>query len=508
MRGPATQSLQSLQAVAAAVARIDANLSALSIDPDRSVTYSGNMKRLRAILRERCFPAASKATHHESNRLHIVVFGGSMTDGSMNCMAQKNVLCTAKYKPTHLTWRSKLIHLLQTGLPGCKIHLRSSLFPASRSDVLLASPLLVRSSDDVVIEDFTVNDQRGTTVVKGRINNTKLLTSTIAGHEVLALSARSQNASLLLMESFPAFGWPPQCVPFDDHVHRTISRTYAVPIISFMRAICTPGELEMRSHEPVRRHWVAGCGAFDEAGTDCEPHPGPHTHQVYAWLLARYLLHQAMLAFTNVMPTIDEPSQPLPSATFLDPNQLEALRGCAPSLIKSSINARVSCGEPLPARGSWYCYEDKPGKRGWIAEGHHSHAGIPGGPGVAMEPQDITFTMKGTRYGKLVVGYLRSYEGMAPASLFINGNVSAAVTLDAVWADRTSQTHFDVFPLQTIAAHVALSGSHHHPSRLTVTLRVPAIRRPGQPPLRGSGAQGRQEQVQGRKFKLTQLVSC
>jgi len=77
---------------------------------------------------------------------------------------------------------------MQQGLPGCQVDVHVVVRPASRSDVLLDRGV-VDSHDDIVLEDFTVNDQRGAAVSQdGRLNDTRILTSVIAGHEVLAQS--------------------------------------------------------------------------------------------------------------------------------------------------------------------------------------------------------------------------------------------------------------------------------------------------------------------------------
>jgi len=110
-----------------------------------------------------------------------------MTDGSMNCLSN-HVVCGVKQKPQHLRWVSLLKELMQQGLPGCQVDVHVVVRPASRSDVLLDRGV-VDSHDDIVLEDFTVNDQRGAAVSQdGRLNDTRILTSVIAGHEVLAQS--------------------------------------------------------------------------------------------------------------------------------------------------------------------------------------------------------------------------------------------------------------------------------------------------------------------------------
>jgi hypothetical protein len=476
---------------------VEANLSRLLIDPDRAVANAGNARLLRGVLAEHCFSTGSP------KRLNVAVLGGSMTQGSQNCLSRAGVLCKGRFlMRRELTWHGRLSSLLQRALPGCRVTMRPRLKPANRIDSLLPAMSPLDPSDHIVVEDFTVNDQRGNTVVEGVLNDTRVLSLTIAGHEVVAQAARAQNSSLLLMESFPAFGRPPRCATYDDYVHRAVAQAYALPLISFMRAVCTEAERRAYSGEPAQRHWRAGCGTIDAEGMGCEPHPGPYTHGIYALLLARYVLRHAALACADMGVSahgVKEQPLPSPSAHVLPAEQMEKLRGCGPTDIRTRIDMAEECGEPFHRNGSWRCYEDMPGKPGWIAEQQQS-AGLGSstsvGSGQPLPPQALTFVMRANSRGKLIVGYLRSYEGMARASLFVNGHSDHFVTLDGLWESNTSQTQFAMFQWSAIANHTIL-GSSHHPSRVQVTLTVPAVgTRPYDVPGRAS------------KFKLVELRSC
>jgi len=245
----------------------------------------------------------------------------------------------------------------------------------------------------------------------------------------------------------------------------------------------------MRSAEPTLLHWRAGCGRLDTGGTDCEPHPGPHTHQVYAWLLASYIFRQS--AFTCAASEAravsshmleQEQGQPSPSAALLQPDVLNSLRGCSPKVVLSSVSTDVACGSPFRASG-WTCFEDRRGKRGWIAEAYSSS-----NSSGSLEPRQLVFRMRAATAGKLVVGYLRSYEGMGRASLTVSDyrqrNRSSGFMLDGLWTDQTSQVQHDVLRWSQVAPDFRLVGSYHHPMHVLVALTIPNA------PLQQAGVRG------------------
>eukprot|EP00966_Prymnesium_polylepis_P047227 1093382-Prymnesium_polylepis.1 len=93
---------------------------------------------------------------------------------------------------------------------------------------------------DLVIEDYTINDQRGKTVVEGRIVNSSVALHDILGaHEYMAQQLQTKRVGLIMMEAFPVFRGPLRCQPHLEYVHTAVSRAYAVPVVSFMRGVCS-----------------------------------------------------------------------------------------------------------------------------------------------------------------------------------------------------------------------------------------------------------------------------
>ena len=103
--------------------------------------------------------------------------------------------------------------------------------------------------------------------------------------------------------------------------------------------------------------------------------------------------------------------------------------------------------------------------------------------------------------GRLVVGFLRSYAGMASVSVILDGDLLHAATLDGMWSDTSSQVDYKSFALKSLGRAQKRFGSHLHPSVHTVSLRIPAINATDEhDPAPRPAVEG--------KFKLTYLATC
>ena len=503
-------------ALLAAANQHASNLALIGVDADRALIHPGNGEYLRERLWSRCLEADASNSSYTKRTLIVVATGGSMTHGSMNCLSTQRILCAGPHLQEHRAWPSLLRQHLQSVLPGCKVYLRRAINPATMITGMFRDINRVAQPDaDLVIEDYTVNDQRGKTIIGGRVNDSNALQHILGGHEFLAMRLRAQRTPLIMTEAFPDFKPPLQCQADSDYSHAAIAKSYALPVLSFMRAVCNESATADASRWPAQQHWRAGCGTLNEVGWKCMPHPGPHTHAIYAALLAVYLLRQAAASAVFYDPARhtfarmhelerlraqEPPASSSAGPIVLPPSELEQLRGCGwGDGILTSVDATQNCdlrtklGRRKHAdkeKGSapgWSCYEDRPGKPGWIANATRDRT-----------PRTLTVIMRGTAMtGHLVIGFLRSYEGMGSASVFADGNKSTAVTLDGHWDEGTSQTQYVSIPLAKIV-HRPL-GSVHHPSLHSIHVQVPSIEEEAVV-LDSSQTVG--------KFKLVSLATC
>ena len=419
-----------------------------------------------------------------------------MTQGFMNCgttIAGKQ--CTVPCDD--LSWYRVLGRHLQSGLPGCRVTMLRSTSRGGRT-VTTAQRFdtrVKRSGAHIVITDLTVCDLRGVTSSLDEVR-------VQAGMEVLVRRTLSDDAptALLHMESWSELNPMGACKGRAAHrLHLPVAQHYGVPAASFMLGVCAT-----RPESALRRHWRGGCSPnasacqrLDTIGSECEPHPGPHTHRVFALVLAERILGEAVEAAGSMAdpeaaagaaaatagsslrrPT---PLNESVTPTLLPPSALAALAACRAhhgtgNPLATLDFAEGACGEPAQ-NGGWRCYSDRPGKPGWISE-VSSHGGH--GDGAPT----LSFSMP-LGSSKLTVGYLRSYDArMGVARVWLDDDTGAAVLLNGSWASRTSQTDI-------LSARV--SGLCRETCR---------ARR------RGEAHEVHVQRFSGRKFKLLLLEVC
>ena len=156
--------------------------------------------------------------------------------------------------------------------------------------------------------------------------------------------------------------------------------------------------------------------------------------------------------------------------------------------------AEGGCGAPTRAVG-WRCYEDRPGKRGWISEDGVTYsgpnavvvrsAGAPGFrvPDAPAPPLSFDVPLGST---KLTIAYLRSYDArMGVAKIWMDDDDQAAVHLNGTWSSRTSQTDIHSVRIAFLCGESCLRRKR---SNLQHSVHV--------------------QRVSGRKFKLLLLEVC
>lgn len=464
------------------VTKLEFNLTAYDANLERALVNAGKTSQLRRkLLRCLALPALSILEYRRPQKptLNIGVIGGSMVQGNMNCGGGGVYGCARRHQVRNdLAYPRSLENMLRQALPGCKVQLRERAMGASGiSTVLHSWSAMFNGQEDLVIEDFSVNDVRGKVMVRGKCNDTKAVHKHLGSHEFMTRRIRERNASLLLMEAWPAY--PTRCSPYTEYVHRTVADFYALPLISFMRAICNESSRESWSNAPAAEHWPAGCGDLDTPGGSCEPHPGPHTHDIYAHLIALFILRNAVEACAEVSAgaAVDAANEmpPLGVSTIMPQNDLTALHhllSCAPpaKTVIEGCSFQQRYLYPKRKMVGFQCYEDRPGKPGWISE-----AGV---------RSSLSFLVKATKTGSIILGFLRSYEGFGRAMVDIDGNHS--ISLDGHWDERTSQVEYIAFKNEDVFNRSSLSRSFHHPSTHHVRLHTTGEAR----------------------FKLVKLVTC
>ena len=392
-----------------------------------------------------------------------------MTQGFMNC-GSTNHGFQCMLPCDSLAWYRQLEVQLRRGLPGCQVKMSRVTSRGGRTVTTAQryETRVRRANAHVIITDLTICDLRGVTSSLDEVRVT-------AGWESLlrrVLAERSAPA-LVHVESWAAFSpmGPCRTNATAHRLHLPLARRYGVPVTSFMLGVC--------AHHPdlaPRLHWRGGCAAnastcggasgaraLDTPGFECEPHPGPHTHRVFAMLLAELMLGAAKRAAHELSRATGSAGVrwPLPRPQPLD---LDSTPTVMPESIMSQLSgcrahhgvsnplatldfAEGGCGKPLRHAG-WRCYEDRPGKPGWISEdGGRVEDGRGGGPGpatmlisAALPSPPLSFSVP-LGSSKLTVAYLRSYDArMGVARVWLDDDDASGFLLNGSWASRTSQT--------------------------------------------------------------------
>lgn len=443
-----------------------------------------------------------------------------MTQGFMNC-GSKDVSkqCTIPCDP--MAWYRVLERRLQRGLPGCNIKMFRTTSRGGRT-VTTAQRYETRvrraaKNPHVIITDLTVCDLRGIT---SSLDEMRVR----AGWETLIRRVLTEETApaLVQMESWSSFSPMGPCITNKTEAHKLhlpLAVRYGVPVASFMLGVC--------SHRPdvaQLTHWRGGCSAtastcggrlgvrgLNDPGLECEPHPGPHTHHVYALILAELMLGEAKRMMMSTSRNTDRggeaalvplPSRPAPldaaaMPTVMPASALADMSGChahhgVSNPLATLDFAEGSCGKPVH-HVSWRCYEDRPGKRGWISEDDaiNTVVGTWASTGGTNVGSPLTFSMPlGSSKlplsgSKLTVAYLRSYDTrMGAAKVWLDDDDTMGVVLNGSWASRTSQTD-----IQSIRMS-GLCGESCRVRRGDAKHRVHVQR------------------ISGRKFKLLLLEVC
>ena len=501
-------------------------MSSLAISSQAARANHGNTSLLHWNL-GRCFKK-EPSPDTPLPELRVLVVGCSMTQGFMNCGSHEVVKqCTIPCDV--MAWYRLLEQRLRRGLPGCDVKVFRSTSRGGRT-VTTAQRYETRvrraaKSPHLIITDLTVCDLRGIT---SSLDEMRVR----AGWETLIRKVLTEEAApaLLQMESWSSFSPMGPCLTNKTEAHKLhlpLAVHYGVPVASFMLGICAH-----RPDHAQRRHWRAGCsgnastcgGAFgvrglNTLGLECEPHPGPHTHRVYALIMAELILGEAKRMINTIgrrasrdasgalsptalvaglpsqPPTLNMATMPavMPDSILSEMSACHAHHGVGNPLATLDF-AESACGTPERHDG-WRCYEDRPGKRGWISEDDMSNV-LTGSGNVVLRADGalgapLTFAVP-LGSSKLTVAYLRSYDArMGAARVWLDDDVDAGVVLNGSWASRTSQTDIYSARMSHVCGATCKKRVTDRKARRTSELHRVHVQR-----------------ISGRKFKLLLLEVC
>ena len=449
----------------------------------RAVVHSGDIAPLRHHL-QRC-----TAGHPFT----VVALGCSMTEGRMACFGKGTGACMDNGCP-RLRWCGKVQRWLSRLLP-CRVSVACARRGSGSATYAYGFEALVaRHKPALVLSNIAHCDTTLTPVSdayeKVKAASEYVIRRTLAlpaayVHMQPAAPLRSPDAAALCADEAtqPQRAWPLE-----------LARHYALPALSFTRAACAADPLL----GPLR-HWDGGCSAtaalceprnVSWPGVKCFIHPGAHTHHLYSLLFVERVLSAARDAAATSATTataaaaaaaaatataaaaaeavsVASAAKPGPEVeglpTFYRAEEVERFGICAGGGDRHDFSA--ACEQPASdGDGGWRCFEDVPGRKGWVGFSNSS------------APLSWSLPLRGaTGNGTVIVTYVRSYEGFGVARAWLDDDEARGVELDGRWASRTSQPFLHVLPIRRLCGESceaksstlvkyprALRGAHLH----------------------------------------------
>jgi hypothetical protein len=310
----------------------------------------------------------------EKGAIKILVLGGSETAG-VNCNDGINQLKECAWSARYKSW-------LQAKCPTAQVILDNQASGGTTTSASLPSlNLWLATNPDIVFVDFIVNDS-----FEAQENAQNLL----AIYESLILQVRHIQKPIFL--AFLISCALERCSSVRDIIF-WVSTVHDVGIVSYYDVAHCAAHL---SGTNVSLFW-------DTTGT----HPSWKVHQLMADTLAYVTAFHSFtegkanttLAYTEVLENLN---------SCMSPMSLYIAR--SPPLIGITSNG-------------WHLEEDRPGKPGWITYSNSS---------------SITYDVCFGEHPRLMVTWLRSYEGLGNVRMTLNGK---NVLLPGLWTSSMDQSH-------------------------------------------------------------------
>jgi hypothetical protein len=164
-------------------------------------------------------------------------------------------------------------------------------------------------------------------------------------------------------------------------------------------------------------------------------HPAWHVHQLLANLLAMSLAEEHRHGCRRLPRAETENYQRIQIVQPLFGGKEDELRCSTPLSVMSTLRTSQAMRPLVPASTvGWTLEEDTPGKPGWLS---------------FIADQEISFDLH-FQHGDLIVGFLRSYNNLGKAHLWVSATgtghlgpgaatVASPLTLNGLWPDRKSE---------------------------------------------------------------------
>uniref|UniRef100_A0A7S1SFY0 SGNH hydrolase-type esterase domain-containing protein n=1 Tax=Alexandrium catenella TaxID=2925 RepID=A0A7S1SFY0_ALECA len=409
---------------------------------------------------EQLVPLMQKLQRGET--LKMVVFGGSSTAGS-NCKQGPRM---NPIYAKECAWPRRFQHWLQEAFPQGKVELVNfAQGAATSSSILAGAGLMLQSYDshradhdkgaDIIFVDALVNDVYQIQNDWGHDGSANRRLVDLSTNSALAYEQLLRTLHTLQPEAviFPVIAGCDLCRRHRE-IHRKVIDFYNLPKLDWGDVVA----------------W--------------KPHlwDGPDVHPFY-WYHASLADVMAQLWGSVWQDTCSAGYSRLDwHRTYNDPAELKTFQPCLHPL--SAYDAAVpSSTKNVEMTGGWALYEDRPGKPGWISET----------PGSRM-----AMNVKFGKHPVLVISWMRSYEKMGYANMYLNGK---NYQLDGQWTEGLKENvtlaytrwlQVDRPSIQVGPYEVGVAGFNIGPdSNMTMVFEVPL-----------------DHTVKYKKMKILQVFTC
>lgn len=425
----------------------------------------GSVEPLRRVL--------CKAARGDS--INVVVAGGSVTAGT-GC-------ASGQFASLDCAWPNVLEVFLNSAFPTSdpsKKHRVENLSERASSSIVAVEILAPHRArlgvaTDLIIVDYAVNDasniqikpafRRKTEHFERQRHNSSSSCSSLRGdyrdrlmvatERIVrwGISLPSQPA-LVYLETFNSrVPWAKQA----QEVHAVVASYYELPMISYRDAVWHLWQRLRRSSDSSKEECTRlGLAPLcsEAFWTSKGLHPPRHVHQLLAGLIAGTFIEEwknGCAAAKDEAPgskprsSTHHPSSSRAIAPLFGSTTISSSEGShgrvdgycgTPITVMSTLSTSASLLKPLRPRAqgsAWQLEEDVPGKKGWITYGHSIEGGA----------SELIFDMQ-FKAGGLDVGFLKSYEGLGRARLWLEGGTtgptrSKPMVLDATWDEHKSE---------------------------------------------------------------------
>jgi lysophospholipase L1-like esterase len=310
---------------------------------------------------------------HNKKRVDVLVVGGSETAG---------IECDDKFlrgSARECAWPARLkLHLLRI-FPETRVQVRNIASGGTTITAGLAALgawLRSESPPDVLLVDYIVNDAFEVQVGQDG-QNWPLLT---AAYERFIHAARSISPSTEIV--FVNTCTLEICQDVDRMINAVAAR-YSVPVVS-MHALTFLERI-------LTNNVASGSTFWDVDGT----HPPFYVHKLIADIVASCLQHRR-----------DPDCNSLRPDTIVSRRHYDSVSVCERPLSSFTAGARLHLADAVDVvSNGWRLFEDRPGKPGWISESPNA---------------TISFPLRFGPSPRIVISYLKSYNGMSNARIWID----------------------------------------------------------------------------------------